>query len=131
MDGSDLRRREVDRTQRIPMSLQKRVPRRSSFPFRRGFDAVCFQDVANGLVADLMSDIGECFLNIVRETEGFDFVGRQFKRLSPIKFLVWPCRSSIRMHLEALAQLFRNHALPVGVQIQTANAEVLGISRTV
>ncbi len=63
---------------------------------------------------------------IVRDTEGFDFVGRQFKRLSPTKFLVRPRRSSIRKHLDALSKLFRNHALPVGVQIQKANAIIRG-----
>jgi retron-type reverse transcriptase len=59
---------------------------------------------------------------IVRDTEGFDFVGRRFKRLSPTKFLVRPRRSSIRKHLDTLSTLFRNHALPVGLQIQKANA---------
>jgi RNA-directed DNA polymerase len=63
---------------------------------------------------------------IVRDTEGFDFVGRQFKRLTPTKFLVRPRRSSIRKHLDALSRLFRNHALPVGVQIQRANAIIRG-----
>ncbi len=37
-----------------------------------------------------------------------------------------PRRSSIRKHLDALAQLFRNHALPVGTQIQKANAIIRG-----
>lgn len=63
---------------------------------------------------------------IVRDTEGFDFVGRQFKRLSPTKFLIRPRRSSIRKHLDALSHLFRNHALPIGVQIQKANAIIRG-----
>ena len=63
---------------------------------------------------------------IVRDTEGFEFVGRQFKRLSPKKFLVRPRRSSIRKHLDTLLALFRNHALPVGVQIQKANAIIRG-----
>lgn len=63
---------------------------------------------------------------IVRDTAGFDFVGRQFKRLTPTKFLIRPRRSSIRKHLDALAALFRNHALPVGVQIQKANAIIRG-----
>jgi RNA-directed DNA polymerase len=63
---------------------------------------------------------------IVRDTEGFDFVGRRFKRLSPTKFLVRPRRSSIRKHLDALSSLFRNHALPVGVQILKANAIIRG-----
>lgn len=63
---------------------------------------------------------------IVRDTQGFDFMGRHFKRLSPTKFLVRPRRSSIRAHLEALSQLFRNRALPVGVQIQKANAIIRG-----
>ena len=63
---------------------------------------------------------------IVRDTEGFDFVGRQFKRLSPTKFLVRPRRSSIRKHLDTLSTLFRNHALPVGQQIQKANAIIRG-----
>jgi retron-type reverse transcriptase len=63
---------------------------------------------------------------IVRDTEGFDFVGRRFKRLSPTKFLVRPRTSSIRRHLDALSVLFRNHALPVGIQIQKANAIIRG-----
>ena len=63
---------------------------------------------------------------IVQDTEGFDFVGRQFQRLSPMKFLMRPHRSSIRKHLEALSKLFRNHALPVGQQIQEANAIIRG-----
>ena len=63
---------------------------------------------------------------IVRDTQGFDFVGRHFKRLTPTKFLMRPRRSSIRAHLDALSQLFRNHALPVGVQIQKANAIIRG-----
>ncbi|MEK7663086.1 MAG: reverse transcriptase domain-containing protein, partial [Actinomycetota bacterium] len=63
---------------------------------------------------------------IVRDTEGFDFIGRQFKRLTPKKFLVRPRRSSIRKHLEAMSKLFRNHALPVGQQIQKANAIIRG-----
>src|SRR4051794_4325319 len=63
---------------------------------------------------------------IVRDTEGFDFVGRHFKRLSATKFLVRPLRSSIRKHLDALSGLFRNRALPVAVQIQKANAIIRG-----
>ena len=63
---------------------------------------------------------------IARDTEGFDFVGRQFKRLSPTKFLVRPRRSSIRKHMDALLKLFRNHAIPVGVQIQKANGIIRG-----
>lgn len=63
---------------------------------------------------------------LVHETGGFDFVGRQFKRLSNTKFLVRPRRSSIRKHLEALSTLFRNHAIPVGEQIQKANAIIRG-----
>jgi len=63
---------------------------------------------------------------IVRDTEGFDFIGRQFKRLSPTKFLMRPRRSSIRKHLDALSTLFRNHALPVGQQIQKANTIIRG-----
>ncbi len=63
---------------------------------------------------------------IVHDTEGFDFVGRQFQRLSPTKYLMRPRRSSIRKHLEALSKLFRNHALPVGQQIQKANAIIRG-----
>lgn len=63
---------------------------------------------------------------IVRDTEGFEFLGRQFKRLSPTKFLVRPRRSSIRKHLDSLLKLFRNHALPVGQQIQKANAIIRG-----
>jgi RNA-directed DNA polymerase len=63
---------------------------------------------------------------IVRDTEGFDFVGRHFKRLSPTKFLVRPRRSSIRKHLDALSKVFRNHAVPVGTQIQKANATIRG-----
>lgn len=63
---------------------------------------------------------------IVRDTDGFDFVGRTFKRLTPTKFLVRPRRQSIRKHLDTLSRLFRNHALPVGVQIQKANAIIRG-----
>ncbi|HEY3963916.1 MAG TPA: reverse transcriptase domain-containing protein [Planctomycetaceae bacterium] len=63
---------------------------------------------------------------IVRDTDGFDFVGRTFKRLTPTKFLVRPRRQSIRKHLVTLSQLFRNHALPVGVQIQKANPIIRG-----
>jgi RNA-directed DNA polymerase len=63
---------------------------------------------------------------IVRDTQGFDFVGRHFQRLTPTKFLVRPRRSSIRAHLDALSQLFRNRALPVAVQIQKANAIIRG-----
>jgi RNA-directed DNA polymerase len=63
---------------------------------------------------------------IVRDTQGFDFVGRQFKRLTSTKFLVRPRRSSIRKHLDTLSTLFRNHALPVGTQIQKANAIIRG-----
>ncbi len=63
---------------------------------------------------------------IVRETEGFDFVGRQFKRLTPTKFMVRPRRQSIRKHMDALSRLFRNRALPVGQQIQKANAIIRG-----
>jgi RNA-directed DNA polymerase len=63
---------------------------------------------------------------IVRDTDGFDFIGRTFKRLTPTKFLVRPRRSSIRKHIDTLSRLFRNHALPVGVQIQKANAIIRG-----
>ena len=62
----------------------------------------------------------------MRDTDGFDFVGRQFKRLTPTKFLVRPRRQSIRKHLDTLTRLFRNHALPVGHQIQKANAVIRG-----
>jgi RNA-directed DNA polymerase len=63
---------------------------------------------------------------IARDTEGFDFVGRHFKRLTPTKFLVRPRRQSIRKHLDTLLNLFRNHAIPVGSQIQKANAVIRG-----
>jgi RNA-directed DNA polymerase len=63
---------------------------------------------------------------IVRDTQGFDFVGRHFRRLTPTKFLVRPRRTSIRKHLDALSRLFRNRALPVGIQIQKANAIIRG-----
>jgi RNA-directed DNA polymerase len=63
---------------------------------------------------------------IVHETEGFDFVGRQFKRLTPTKFMVRPRRQSIRKHMDALSRLFRNRALPVGQQMQKANAIIRG-----
>jgi hypothetical protein len=63
---------------------------------------------------------------IVRDTDGFDFVGRHFQRLSPTKFLVRPRRQSIRQHLDALSRLFRHRALPVGHQIQKANAIIRG-----
>jgi retron-type reverse transcriptase len=63
---------------------------------------------------------------IVRDTEGFDFVGRQFQRLSPSKFMMRPRRRSIRNHMDALLHIFRNHALPVGYQIQKANAVIRG-----
>jgi retron-type reverse transcriptase len=63
---------------------------------------------------------------IVRDTQGFDFVGRHFKRLTSTKFQVRPRRSSIRAHLNALSQLFRNRALPVGIQIQMANTIIRG-----
>jgi hypothetical protein len=63
---------------------------------------------------------------LVRAAQGFDFVGRHFKRLTPTKFLIRPRRSSIRAHLDALSRLFRNRALPVGVQIQKANAIIRG-----
>jgi RNA-directed DNA polymerase len=63
---------------------------------------------------------------IVRDTQGFDFLGRHFRRLTPEKFLVRPRRSSIRKHLDTLSRLFRNRALPVGIQIQKANAIIRG-----
>lgn len=63
---------------------------------------------------------------IVRDTEGFDFVGRQFKRLNPTKFLVRPRRRSIRQHLDTLLALFRNRAIPVGHQIRRANTIIRG-----
>jgi retron-type reverse transcriptase len=63
---------------------------------------------------------------IVHDTDGFDFVGRHFKRLSPTKFVMRPRRQSIRKHMDALSRLFRNHALPVGQQIQKANAIIRG-----
>jgi retron-type reverse transcriptase len=66
---------------------------------------------------------------IVRDTEGFDFVGRQFKRLTPTKFLVRPRRRSVRHHLDVLTQLFRNRSLPVGSLIQKANTVIRGFCR--
>jgi len=63
---------------------------------------------------------------IARDTEGFDFVGRHFKRLTPTRFLMRPRRQSVRKHLDTLLKLFRNHALPVGTQIQKANAVIRG-----
>jgi RNA-directed DNA polymerase len=70
--------------------------------------------------------LSEAKTRIVRATQGFDFVGRHFKRLAPTKFLMRPRRSSTRAHLDALSQLFRNRALPVAVQIQKANAIIRG-----
>jgi len=70
--------------------------------------------------------LSEAKTRIVRATQGFDFVGRHFQRLTPTKFLMRPRRSSIRAHLDALSQLFRNRALPVAVQIQKANAIIRG-----
>jgi RNA-directed DNA polymerase len=66
---------------------------------------------------------------MVRDTEGFDFVGRQFKRLTPTKYLVRPRRRSVRHHLDALTQLFRNRSLPVGTLIQKANTVIRGFCR--
>lgn len=63
---------------------------------------------------------------IVRDTDGFDFLGRHFKRSAPTKFLVRPRRSAIRKHLDALSKMFRNHALPVARQIQKANTIIRG-----
>jgi retron-type reverse transcriptase len=63
---------------------------------------------------------------IVHDTDGFDFIGRRFKRLTSTKFLVRPRRQSIRKHLETLSRLFRNRALPVSHQIQKANAIIRG-----
>jgi RNA-directed DNA polymerase len=77
-------------------------------------------------LADRGLRLSEEKTRVVRATEGFDFVGRHFKRLSPTKFLVRPRRSSIRKHLDALSRLFRNRALPVAVQIQKANAIIRG-----
>ena len=63
---------------------------------------------------------------IVRDTDGFEFVGREFKRLSKTKFLVRPRQKSTRNHLDGLTSIFRNHALPTGVMIQKANAVIRG-----
>jgi retron-type reverse transcriptase/5-methylcytosine-specific restriction endonuclease McrA len=98
----------------VVLARSRRQLERVVLPKLRGFLA------ARGL------RLSEEKTRIVRDTQGFDFVGRHFHRLTPTKFLVRPRRSSIRKHLDALSRLFRNRALPVGIQIQKANAIIRG-----
>jgi hypothetical protein len=92
---------------------------------KRQLEAVVLPELREFLAARGLR-LSEEKTRIVRDTDGFDFVGRTFKRLTPTKFLVRPRRQSIRKHLVTLSQLFRNRALPVGIQIQKANAIIRG-----
>lgn len=92
---------------------------------RRQLERVVLPELRDFLAARGLR-LSEEKTRLVRDTQGFDFVGRHFQRLTPTKFLVRPRRSSTRKHLDALSKLFRNRALPVGVQIQKANAIIRG-----
>ena len=56
---------EVDGGERFPMGLQKCSPRGAPFPIRSGLNAIVFQDVADGLIADGVPDVGQGPLNPV------------------------------------------------------------------
>ena len=64
----DFDRGEVDRAQGFPVGLEERFPsgrQRLPLPFGSGFDPMLLQDVADGLVADLMSEVGKRSLDAV------------------------------------------------------------------
>jgi hypothetical protein len=50
--------REVDCSQNVPMGFEEGLPGRLPFPLRHWFDAMLLEDVAHGLVGDLVTQIG-------------------------------------------------------------------------
>lgn len=68
----DLNRREVDRGQYVPMRSKKRLLVRLSFPVRSRLDSMLFENVAHGLVGNLMAKICQRTLNpIITPQRGF------------------------------------------------------------
>ena len=57
--GPNFNRREVDRSEHVPVSLEKRFPTGVPRPLGRWLDAVGFQDVAHRLVRDLLAQISQ------------------------------------------------------------------------
>lgn len=49
---------EVNRRQDVPMGFEKGGPRCLSLAVRRRFDAMLFEDIAHGLIRDLVSQVG-------------------------------------------------------------------------
>ena len=56
---------EVDGRQYVPMGLDERGPGSLTLSIACRFDAVLFEDVADGLIGDLVAQIGQCTLNAV------------------------------------------------------------------
>ncbi len=57
--------REIDGAQNIPVGFQEGFPSALTLSLRRWLDAVFFQDVADGLIGYLMSEVGQRPLNTV------------------------------------------------------------------
>ena len=51
--------REVDRGQDVPMGFDEGLPGCLPFTFRSPFDAMFLEDVSNGLVRDLVAQVGQ------------------------------------------------------------------------
>ena len=69
--GPDLHGGEVNRSHHVPVRFQKRVPRPCPLANQCRVNAVLFQDVANGGVADVVSNIGQRALDPVITQVGF------------------------------------------------------------
>ena len=61
----DFHRREVDGRQHVPVGLDEGRPRRLSLSLTCRFDAVLFQDVTDGLVGDLVAEVGQRSLDAI------------------------------------------------------------------
>lgn len=71
--SSTVRRGEVDRSQHIPVSFEKRAPGCLSFAVRCRFDTVLLENVAHSRVGDVVADVGQRTLNAIVAPGGILF----------------------------------------------------------
>ena len=63
--GPNLDRREVDCTQNVPVGLDERFPGCLSLSFRRRFGAMVPEDIADGLIGYLVTQVSQSTLDLV------------------------------------------------------------------
>jgi len=66
----DFNSREVDGREDIPVRFEERLSCGLSVPVRCGLDAVCFQNVSDGLIRDVVAKILDCSGNPIESPAG-------------------------------------------------------------